>query len=216
MVVATAVPSAGAGTGLAKDPGPMLTRHRAPLLLALLLACHRDEQRPAAPTGKLRSDSVFTDDDPATRKSCVTDAECGAGAICHPGHGRCFTTYPSARMLDAGYKLEDCKLTNVYFPFDSTDLLEEAQRWLEYDVRCLKVRGGGHVLIEAHADARGEASHNMELSRRRGEAVKLELQRLGIAADAIEVAPHGDKLPLTNGKSEREQAWNRRVELRVK
>ena len=71
-------------------------------------------------------------------------------------------------------------------------------------------------MISAHADKQGAAEYNLDLSRRRGEMVKGQLERLGLLGQQIEVTARGEKDPLTTGGSEQDHAWNRRVEIRVK
>jgi outer membrane protein OmpA-like peptidoglycan-associated protein len=49
------------------------------------------------------------------------------------------------------------------------------------------------VRADGHADERGPASFNLELSERRAGVVAGELERLGIAADRIEQRAHGEE-----------------------
>ena len=90
-------------------------------------------------TGALQpTDRVFLKDDPASRVACSADAQCPAGALCYPGKRVCFTSYPEMELT----KIEgSCPLVPLYFAYDSTDLVPEAQRWVDYDARCLKERG---------------------------------------------------------------------------
>ena len=94
-------------------------------------------------TGALQpTDRVFLKDDPATHVSCSADAQCPQGALCHPEKGVCFTSYPQMRLTKM---VGACPLVPLYFAFDSTELVPEAQRWIDYDANCLKERGAKRV-----------------------------------------------------------------------
>jgi peptidoglycan-associated lipoprotein len=160
-------------------------------------------------TGSLQpTDRVFMKDDPASRVACSADAQCPQGALCQPDKRVCFTSSPDMRMT----KLEGtCPLVPLYFAFDSTDLVPEAQRWIDYDARCLKERGAKRVELEGFADARGDAAYNDDLSRRRAETVKSALAQRGVT---IEVAVRAQGVStLIRGSTEHDYAYNRRVEL---
>ena len=163
-------------------------------------------------TGALQpTDRVFLKDDPATRVACRADAACPQGALCHPEKHVCFTSYPEMELT----KLEgSCPLVPLYFAFDSTELVPEAQRWVDYDARCLQERCARRVELDGFADARGDAAYNASLSRRRAEAVKSALAQHGVTVD-ISVRAEGVST-LIRGKSEHDYAYNRRVELQSK
>ena len=160
-------------------------------------------------TGALQpTDRVFLKDDPATKVACSADAQCPQGALCHPEKRVCFTSYPEMELT----KIEgSCPLVPLYFAFDSTELVPEAQRWVDYDARCLQERGAHRVVLDGFADARGDADYNTDLSRRRAEAVQSALSQRGLAVD-VAVRPHGVST-LIHGKTEHDYAYNRRVEL---
>ncbi|MGZ3407282.1 MAG: OmpA family protein, partial [Polyangia bacterium] len=117
------------------------------------------------PTGN----ASFLKGDPATHVACRADAQCPRGDICHPQSHVCFTSYPDVPMT----KIEaPCPLVPLYFAFDSTALVPDAQKWVDHDAACLKARGAKAVVLKGYADARGEEGYNEALSRRRAEAVK--------------------------------------------
>lgn len=188
--------------------------------LALALSCSKPAQKPDTfpEVGKLQpADPVFVQSDPASARSCKADADCHAGELCHPGQLVCFGVYPTPRMLNvsltAPVDMSQCRPINVYFPFDSAELVSEAQTWLDYDLRCLQARGARRVIIEAHCDARGEADYNIRLSQRRAEAVRQYLQQNGLKVP-VEIRPLGKAEPIKEGFTERDYAWNRRAEFR--
>jgi outer membrane protein OmpA-like peptidoglycan-associated protein len=65
-------------------------------------------------------------------------------------------------------------------------------------------------IIEGHTDAQGDRQLNLDLSRRRAEAVADYLSSLGVERDRLEVRGYGPDRPLP-GRSPKDEA-NRRVE----
>jgi Cys-rich repeat protein len=161
-------------------------------------------------TGPLQpTDRVFLRNDPASRVACRADADCPTGALCHPGRKVCFTSYPEVELT----KIEvSCPLVPLYFAVDSTDLVPEAQTWVDHDAACLKARGARRVVLTGYSDARGDEAYNEALSRRRAEAVKDAFARRGVGID-VEVKAAGATAPILHGHSEHDYAYNRRVEL---
>lgn len=162
-----------------------------------------------------KADSDFY---PEKGAACSGDADCKTGDICHPEFSRCIANYPNPRMLNVvftpGVK-DQCKLVNVYFPYDSKELVADAQRWLEYDLRCIKSQNPKEVVVKGFADSRGSDEYNLKLSVERSEAVKAELMQSGLQIP-VTVQGLGEKAPLRTGKSEKDYAYNRRVEFIVR
>jgi outer membrane protein OmpA-like peptidoglycan-associated protein len=152
--------------------------------------------------------------------TCQGDADCAVGEFCHPETERCNSSYPNPRMLDmtlsgTAPSQEECKVVRLFFPYDSTELVDEALRWLQYNVRCLKSRKVQELVIEGYADSRGPKAYNQKLSVQRGEMVRGLLQASGITLP-MKVVGYGEKDPLRVGRSEKDYAFNRRVEFTVK
>jgi len=161
-------------------------------------------------TGSLQPTArVFFADDPASRVRCGADSDCPQGALCSPERKVCFTGYPGPEVTKL---VGQCPLVPLYFAFDSAELVPEAEDWADYDARCLRERGARRVILEGHADARGPAAYNEDLSRRRAETVREALQDRGITLD-VATRAEGARAPLIKGTSEHDYAYNRRVEL---
>jgi outer membrane protein OmpA-like peptidoglycan-associated protein len=158
-----------------------------------------------------RADPAFSNNDPASRKACKGDADCGAGELCLPDQLRCISSYPEPRMLDVSFNVStECQLVNVFFPFDSAELVDEAQRWLAYNARCMKTRKGGRVVVVSRSDPRGDSAYNLDLSKRRAEAVKQKLIELGVSLP-IDASGRGEEHLAGQEATERNFAWNRRA-----
>jgi len=156
------------------------------------------------PTGR-----VFLKDDPASRIACHADADCPKGALCDPRPNVCFTSYPPMEMVDVEVT---CPLVPLYFAYDSTELVPVAKEWVDHDALCLKVRGAKRVVLKGYSDDRGSKDYNMDLSRRRADAVKQALSQKGLAVD-VAVKAEGEADPVLTGTTEHDYAYNRRVEL---
>jgi outer membrane protein OmpA-like peptidoglycan-associated protein len=92
----------------------------------------------------------------------------------------------------------------------SDDLLAELARVINENPRIKKIR------VEGHASADGRHAHNVELSKRRAEAVVDHLVRHGkVAADRLEFEGYGPDRPIADNESAAGREANRRVELTI-
>jgi outer membrane protein OmpA-like peptidoglycan-associated protein len=73
----------------------------------------------------------------------------------------------------------------------------------------------GAVRVEGHTDAQGRRAHNVELSRRRAEAVVRYLQAHGVQAGRLEATGFGPDRPIAGNATAEGRARNRRVEFRL-
>jgi outer membrane protein OmpA-like peptidoglycan-associated protein len=71
------------------------------------------------------------------------------------------------------------------------------------------------VDISGHADERGTAEYNLELSRARAEAVRTLLVSFGVDPDRLTTQAYGKMHPRAEGHSEKEWRENRRVEFHI-
>ncbi|MDB4980920.1 MAG: outer membrane protein [Myxococcales bacterium] len=69
------------------------------------------------------------------------------------------------------------------------------------------------ISIDGHADVRGTAEYNLDLSRRRAENIKTFFVAHGVAAERLEVRGFGNTRPVGSNDTEEGRAKNRRVEL---
>lgn len=102
----------------------------------------------------------------------------------------------------------------IQFGLDSDRLTDAAQRNLDQfaaalaDPRLRVMR----FAIEGHTDARGSDEHNLDLSRRRAEAVVQYLESRGIPRDRVLPKAFGSAKPRSENPLD---ATNRRVETRL-
>ena len=69
------------------------------------------------------------------------------------------------------------------------------------------------VLLEGHTDSRASAAYNLELSRRRVQAVREAFLDMGVDPARIATTYRGKEAPTAAETSERGFALNRRVEM---
>ena len=67
--------------------------------------------------------------------------------------------------------------------------------------------------VAGHTDDRGSEAHNIELSRRRAEAVRGYLVQAGVERGRLDIEAHGENAPLMSESSEYARQMNRRVEF---
>ena len=72
-----------------------------------------------------------------------------------------------------------------------------------------------HVKLEGHADSSGSNRYNMNLGRRRAEAVRDFLAKYGARADQIEIGAQGEQRPKADNALGTGRWMNRRVEITV-
>jgi OOP family OmpA-OmpF porin len=78
---------------------------------------------------------------------------------------------------------------------------------------ALKVSG---IAVVGHADSRGDATYNQDLSERRANAVKSYLESKGIVGSLINASGEGEYSPVASNDTKEGRAQNRRVDIVVR
>lgn len=71
------------------------------------------------------------------------------------------------------------------------------------------------IRVEGHTDSKGSDEYNMNLSRKRANAVKTLLAMRGVAESRIEASGYGKTMPVATNDTEAGRQKNRRVEIRI-
>ena len=102
----------------------------------------------------------------------------------------------------------------VQFAFDSAEILPRAREQLDAMAEGIKMLPESHkVLIEGHTDGRGSNEYNLQLSRKRAEAVKRYLVvEHGLDAQRLRTIGYGEDRPIDGFDSMSPE--NRRVQFR--
>jgi outer membrane protein OmpA-like peptidoglycan-associated protein len=105
-------------------------------------------------------------------------------------------------------------LYGIYFDTDKAVVKPESKPTLDEIAKLLRGQPQLNVVIVGHTDSQGAYDYNMDLSRRRAEAVAAELIRqYRIARPRLRTAGVGFLAPVGSNASEDGRALNRRVEL---
>lgn len=103
----------------------------------------------------------------------------------------------------------------VFFDYDKTDLRSESFSELERVVELLRGNTGIKVRFEGHTDDQGSDDYNIDLSKRRAQAVASYIISAGIDASRVDAVGWGERNPVVPNSSDENRARNRRVEMRI-
>ncbi len=116
-----------------------------------------------------------------------------------------------AKAIDATGRIA---LYGIYFDTDKTEIKPASKETLEQIAKLLTDQGELELVVVGHTDNRGKLDYNMDLSKRRAEAVKRALVAdYGIEAGRLAAWGVGYLAPVACNRAEDGRAKNRRVEL---
>lgn len=105
-------------------------------------------------------------------------------------------------------------LYGIYFDTDKAELKPESGPTLEEIAKLLQGDAGLRLYVVGHTDGVGGYDYNMDLSRRRAQAVVQELvSKYAVAGSRLRSAGVGFLAPVGSNEDEEGRALNRRVEL---
>jgi len=105
------------------------------------------------------------------------------------------------------------RLYGINFDSDSDHLRADARPAVDQLLDALKKNAAWKVTIEGHTDSTSTAVHNLDLSKRRAEAVKAALVAGGIDAARLSTQGLGQTKPVAPNTTDIGRAQNRRVEI---
>lgn len=105
---------------------------------------------------------------------------------------------------------------SVLFASNESTLLPAAMVKLN-DVADALIKGNpdSNITVEGHTDSQGQRQYNMDLAKKRADAVRDQLVSRGVAADRIKSVGVGPDRPTADNKTAEGRANNRRVEIIV-
>lgn len=106
-------------------------------------------------------------------------------------------------------------LNNIYFDVDKATLRRESVEELKLIKYMLSQNSKLKVEISGHTDSDGSASHNLQLSQERAQAVVDYLTRLGIDPDRLVAKGYGQTRPIASNNTEAGKQKNRRTEFKI-
>jgi outer membrane protein OmpA-like peptidoglycan-associated protein len=111
---------------------------------------------------------------------------------------------------------EDAPVTfalQIQFPFDSAAVQPDMHEALDAVAAGVKLAGNLKIIVEGHTDATGSVDYNLNLSKKRAEAVKSYLVAHGLVAANLKAVGRGMLEPLV--KENPSAPENRRVQFRT-
>ena len=105
-------------------------------------------------------------------------------------------------------------LYGIHFDTDKTEIKPASKETLAQIAKLLTDQGELELVVVGHTDNQGKLDYNMDLSKRRAEAVKRALVAdYGIEAGRLAAWGVGYLAPVASNRAEDGRARNRRVEL---
>lgn len=130
----------------------------------------------------------------------------------------CYTLDEVVLMLNNGENVEGkviCAIEdNINFEFSKSDITPSSYTYLNTLADLLK-RTNMRVRINGHTDAVGSNDFNMELSRKRAQAVMKYLVNKGVDSKKLSCAWYGYSRPIAPNDTEAGRKQNRRVEFEI-
>ena len=105
------------------------------------------------------------------------------------------------------------RLHNIYFAFNSADILSSSQKVLDEFIVFLNDHPTMTISIEGHTDNVGSDEFNLILSENRAKAVYNYLVNNGIDANRLQYKGFGETTPIATNETEEGRAMNRRTEF---
>jgi|SRR6185437_1213829 peptidoglycan-associated lipoprotein len=103
----------------------------------------------------------------------------------------------------------------LYFVLDTTNLTPASRAELPKLLDLIRQRPAPEVVIIGHTDRSGDPPYNYELGLRRANAVRRQVEAIGVPDELITVGSHGGTNPLVQTTRPYEPR-NRRVEITVR
>ena len=102
-------------------------------------------------------------------------------------------------------------VSDIYFDYDSSDILSSETAALEAKAQWLKANPNVKTTIEGHCDERGTSEYNLALGDRRAARAKSFLEKLGISGSRMETVSYGEEKPAIPAHNEDAWSKNRRA-----
>ena len=127
---------------------------------------------------------------------------------------RVTVTVPPVATSSAGENDEQLfsqNVKDVFFPYDKYSVPQNEQSAVEQDARFLAAHPNYKLLISGYCDDRGSEEYNLALGENRADAVRNQLEQLGIGASRIRTISYGKEKPFCSEETEACWQLNRRA-----
>jgi OmpA-OmpF porin, OOP family len=102
----------------------------------------------------------------------------------------------------------------IYFDYDQATIRAEYQLYLKELIRMVKSHSDLRIEITGHTDADGSDAYNLNLSKRRSEALLLFFTQNGLAKDRMVISFKGEREPVDKSQTNEGKQRNRRVDFK--
>jgi OOP family OmpA-OmpF porin len=127
-----------------------------------------------------------------------------------------YTKWDTEVVTTSEKKVSGYKVNNILFEIDKSELSSSAQEELDGVGKFLKEKPEAFVALFGYTDDTGKAEYNVELSRRRAEAVADYLQKnYELGTDRVVANWYGAQNPIASNDTAEGRAQNRRVEVSI-
>lgn len=145
---------------------------------------------------------------PDARDKCPAEPGRGSADGCPPLAAR--EPEPEPQMPSLPRRMT---LDGVNFEPGSVRLTPDSITILDNAAASLNAWGEVRVEVAGHTDSSHSAAFNLELSRRRAEAVRAYLVKKGVRAERLTARGYGESQPVADNRTAAGRMQNRRVEL---
>lgn len=172
------------------------------VIVGMLAGCSTAEKKPAPIVDTSQQDAAARS---AAAKAAADKAAAEAAAL---GQGNV-----SSQANAANNNAASLFQHSVYFDFNQYNVSDEYHSILEADATYLNAHPNTKVTLQGNTDDRGSAEYNLALGQRRADAVRKELNLLGVAESQMEAISFGKEKPRATGNDEAAWKENRRTDI---
>lgn len=105
------------------------------------------------------------------------------------------------------------KFVPIYFDYDLAEIKPEYHDFLIRLIRVVNGHSDLRIKVTGHTDADGSDDYNLDLSKRRAEAIIAFFTSHGLSKDRLEIDFKGESLPIDNNSTPEGKQHNRRVDF---
>lgn len=124
-------------------------------------------------------------------------------------------TVAGAEVTRVGEGLVVTFESGLMFDFDSDKLRSESKKNLDNLASSLANFGDSKLLLVGHTDSQGSDEYNLDLSRRRADAVAVYLESRGVSTTRVQTSGRGETEPVASNDTDPGRQQNRRVEVAI-